>query len=306
MRAQIIILIISATTKFCGAKVKPVVTFTPNWRIILLYESMTLSCNLGSQAQDYPRYYWSKDGKLLSHHQRTIQIELSSEEDTGTYQCWINGGLKSDPVKLDVINTHLILQIPPVIYIGEPLTLRCHTFSTYQKINTTFFKNKTAIHFSVDDNELRFNSVDLNVAGIYHCSQQIFLHGKYKMFSATMIVSVQERPHTSLTGKMLTTRWVLVIILLLLLCSALLVFMCRHKLRFTRCRQMHAITEPERRRYSEEEDLHYSFIDMSHLPGGFPTQRSEHHDYSTVYSLITEAPSAADAGVGTETSLTTW
>ncbi|CAJ0945824.1 unnamed protein product [Ranitomeya imitator] len=219
-----------------GAEVKPVVAFMPNWRIILLYESVTLSCNLGSKAQENPRYYWTKDSKLLSYHQQTIQIESSLEEDTGTYQCWTNRGFKSDPVRLDVVNSHLILQIPPVIYIGEPLTLRCHTFSTHQKTNTTFFKNKTAIHFSVNDNELRFTSVGLNVAGIYHCSQQIFIQKKYKMFNATMIVSVQE---------------------------------------------------PERRHYSEE-DVCYSYIDMNHISGGIPARNSERHEYSTVYSLITE------------------
>ncbi|XP_069584883.1 low affinity immunoglobulin gamma Fc region receptor III-A-like isoform X2 [Ranitomeya imitator] len=287
MRAQIIILIISAATKLCGAEVKPVVAFMPNWRIILLYESVTLSCNLGSKAQENPRYYWTKDSKLLSYHQQTIQIESSLEEDTGTYQCWTNRGFKSDPVRLDVVNSHLILQIPPVIYIGEPLTLRCHTFSTHQKTNTTFFKNKTAIHFSVNDNELRFTSVGLNVAGIYHCSQQIFIQKKYKMFNATMIVSVQEQPHTSLGGKSSTSPWVLVVALLLLLFAALLIFMCRYKLHFTRCRQLNTITEPERRHYSEE-DVCYSYIDMNHISGGIPARNSERHEYSTVYSLITE------------------
>ncbi|XP_077116126.1 low affinity immunoglobulin gamma Fc region receptor III-A-like [Ranitomeya variabilis] len=287
MRAQIIILIIPAATKLCGAEVKPVVAFMPNWRIILLYESVTLSCNLGSKAQENPRYYWTKDSKLLSYHQQTFQIESSLEEDTGTYRCWTNRGFKSDPVRLDVVNSHLILQIPPVIYIGEPLTLRCHTFSTHKKTNTTFFKNKTAIHFSVNDNELRFTSVGLNVAGIYHCSQQIFIEKKYKMFNATMIVSVQEQPHTSLGGKSSTSPWVLVVALLLLLFAALLIFMCRYKLHFTRCRQLNTITEPERRHYSEE-DVCYSYIDMNHVSGGFPARNSERHDCSTIYSLITE------------------
>ncbi|XP_044127702.1 low affinity immunoglobulin gamma Fc region receptor II-like isoform X2 [Bufo gargarizans] len=194
MRAQIIILIISATTEHCGAEVKPVVTFTPKWRIIFPYESVTISCNVGSTTQGNLRYYWSKDGKALSqsHHQRAIKIESASDENTGSYQCWVKAELKSDAVRLEVVGTPLILQTPSVVYVGEPLTLRCHSFFSYKKTNTTFYKNKTAIHFSVNDTELRFTSVDWNVAGSYSCSQKILLHETYKTFNATATVSVQE------------------------------------------------------------------------------------------------------------------
>ncbi|XP_040267736.1 low affinity immunoglobulin gamma Fc region receptor II-like isoform X2 [Bufo bufo] len=194
MRAQIIILIISATTEHCGAQVKPVVTFTPNWRIIFPYESVTISCNVGSTTQGNLRYYWSKDGKVLSqsHHQRTIKIGSASDENTGSYQCWAKAELKSDAVRLEVVGTPLILQTPSVVYVGEPLTLRCHSFSSYKKTNTTFYKNKTAIHFSDNNTELRFTSVDWNVSGSYSCSQKILLHETYKIFNATATVTVQE------------------------------------------------------------------------------------------------------------------
>ncbi|XP_066428551.1 uncharacterized protein [Eleutherodactylus coqui] len=174
---------------FLGAEVKPMVTFTPDWGIIFQYESVTISCNVEFMAQENPRYHWSKDGKLLPHHhQRMIKLEPASEENGGTYQCWAKD-LKSDPVRLDVVGVPLNLQAPPVIYLEEPLTLRC--YSCYQRTNTTFFKNKTAIHFSVNDCELLFPSVDWSVAGSYSCSQQLFLGSKYKTFSASTIVSVR-------------------------------------------------------------------------------------------------------------------
>ncbi|XP_075700647.1 low affinity immunoglobulin gamma Fc region receptor III-A-like [Rhinoderma darwinii] len=274
MRAQILILIILAAIKHCGAEDKPMVTFTPNWRIIFIYESVTISCNIGSAAQENPRYYWSKDGKPLSHLQ-TIKIESASAENSGNYQCWVKAGLKSDPVRLDVVGIPLILQTPSVIYIGEPLTLRCHSFSSYQKTNTTFYKNKTFIQFLVNDTELRFTSVDWNVAGSYRCSQQIFFQEKYKTFNAMTIVSVQERPHTSIGEMTSMSLWILVISLLLLLSAALLIFTFRHKLRIRGRPQQHSSTEPARKYCSEEDEVCYMYIDTNHLQRALNTQRPE-------------------------------
>ncbi|XP_066428550.1 low affinity immunoglobulin gamma Fc region receptor III-A-like [Eleutherodactylus coqui] len=267
MRAQIIILIISAATKLCGAEVKPMVTFTPDWRIIFQYESVTISCNVEFMAQENTRYYWSKDGKLLPHHhQRMIKLEPASEENGGSYQCWVKK-LKSDPVRLDVVGAPLILQAPPVIYLEEPLTLRCH--SRYQRTNTTFFKNKTAIHFSVNDCELLFPSVDWSVAGSYSCSQQLFLGSKYKTFSASTIVSVRERPPTTVGGMTSMFPWILTIVLLLQLsAAAFLLFKCRHRLRIRGRHQQHTITEPEGKCNSEEDDVCYMYVDVNHLQRG--------------------------------------
>ncbi|XP_071970811.1 low affinity immunoglobulin gamma Fc region receptor III-A-like [Engystomops pustulosus] len=256
--------------------------------------------------EDNTRYYWSKDGNLLYHHQKNIRIESASDETRGTYQCWLEVGLKSDPVRLDVVGTPLILQAPPLIYIGEPLTLRCHTFASYNiSTNTTFFKDKMMIHFSVDDNELHFPSVNQSVAGSYSCSQQIFLHEKYKMFSAKTTVSVQEKPHTNLGGKSSTLPWILVVSFLLLLSTVLLIFRSRHKLGHCCCHQKFTITESGRRCSEEDVDMYYTSVDINHLKRVSATHRPDTHDYSIIYSLVTEAPSAVSEVEGRRITFTT-
>ncbi|XP_056401117.1 low affinity immunoglobulin gamma Fc region receptor III-A-like [Hyla sarda] len=301
MRVPILLLILSAATNRCGTEVQPVVTFTPNWRIILLYESVTISCNIGSATQENPRYDWSKDGELLPHHEQRISIDQASYENSGRYQCWVNKALKSDPVRLDVIGGRLILQSPPIIYIGDPLTLRCHSHLSYDKTNTTFFKNKTIIGFSVSDTELRFASVDQNVTGAYRCTQKIRTQqNNYKVFQAMTFVSVQERPQTSPGEMAPMTIWILVgVFFLFLLFSVLLIFMCRHKLH-----QQHTITERERKDYLEEDEVYYTYIHPDCLQRGLPSQRRDSHDYSTVYSVVMAAPTSENNVEGAETSMT--
>ncbi|XP_075139683.1 uncharacterized protein LOC142214643 [Leptodactylus fuscus] len=307
MRAQVLLLliiIISAATSHCAAEVKPLVTLTPNWGTVLAYEAVTISCNAGSEAQENTRYYWSKNGELLFDHQQMMKIELASEENSGSYQCWTNEGLKSDPVRLDVIGRFLVLQAPPVIYIGDPLTLRCHSYSAYQKTNTTFFKNKSIIHFSVSEDQLHFSHVDRSMAGSYSCSQQIYKHKQYKTYSATTIVSVQERPHAPVSGNPLVLPWILVLAVLFLLAAALLIFLCRHQLRIRGRHQQHTITGPETKHNSEEDEVCYTYINVNQSQRAVPAKRLNSHDYCIVYATVT-APSAGGAVEGTGTSLTT-
>ncbi|XP_069806363.1 low affinity immunoglobulin gamma Fc region receptor III-B-like isoform X2 [Dendropsophus ebraccatus] len=278
----------TVTSSGGGAEVKPVVTFSPNWRIILSYEPVTISCNIGSMAPKNPRYYWSKDGQRQSHHSQTIKINSTSSEHSGRYQCWTNSDLRSDPVRLDVVLSHLILQTPPIIYIGEPLTLRCHSYSWYIKTNTTFYKNKTVINFSENDNELRFAMVDWNVTGFYSCSRQISFNGVYRTYHATAMVTVRERPplpSPSPDEKTSVSPWILLAAPLPLLSVPLLFFMCRRR------HQQHTITESERKD-KEEDDVCYTYIHPDYLQRGLPCERRDSHDYSTVYSLVTAAPTA--------------
>ncbi|XP_040267737.1 low affinity immunoglobulin gamma Fc region receptor II-like isoform X3 [Bufo bufo] len=194
----------------------------------------------------------------------------------------------------------LILQTPSVVYVGEPLTLRCHSFSSYKKTNTTFYKNKTAIHFSDNNTELRFTSVDWNVSGSYSCSQKILLHETYKIFNATATVTVQERPQILLSGMTPRSTWILVIALLLLLSAALLIFMWRHKLQIRGQHLENTITEPQRKCGSEEDDVCYTYIGMKHVQTALPAQQPD-DDYSIVYSLVTPAVGTVE---GTDSSLT--
>ncbi|XP_063803833.1 low affinity immunoglobulin gamma Fc region receptor III-B-like [Pseudophryne corroboree] len=185
--------VIFTLTLYVGAAVRPAVTVTPNWSNIFLYESVTLTCNTGSTVHENQTYYWYRDNRKISIHQQRFTIQSAGDDDRGDYQCRTRTSQKSDPVGLRVFNNMLILQRPPMVYDGDPLTLRCHSFHGYNATNTTFYRNNTVLQFSVNHTELHFTKVDLHETGpgTYRCTKLIYHHGKYQAYSAETWVSVQ-------------------------------------------------------------------------------------------------------------------
>ncbi|XP_068108260.1 Fc receptor-like protein 3 isoform X2 [Hyperolius riggenbachi] len=156
------------------AIIRPVVTFTPEWRHIVLGDSLTISCDLGSPAQENETFIWYRDERLMDFHQQNITIESASAVfHGGDYQCRTNTSDVSDPLKLHISLTWVLLQKPPNVYEGSPLTLRCHSAPLYNGTNTTFYKDGQVIQFSVNDSELHIDKVDRSATGIYNCTKII-------------------------------------------------------------------------------------------------------------------------------------
>ncbi|XP_077320170.1 Fc receptor-like B [Lithobates pipiens] len=159
-----------------GGAIKPVVTFTPNWRNILYHDNVTLTCGVPSTAPEEPRtYHWYKDKRPIpGDHQRLHIIGSSVEEGRGDYQCQTIGGDISDPVFLNVTLNHVILQRPPsVIYEGDPLTLRCHHCRLYDAINTKFYKDNQEIKSSESHSTFHIPNITRSQSGRYKCTKQI-------------------------------------------------------------------------------------------------------------------------------------
>ncbi|XP_075047881.1 putative high affinity immunoglobulin gamma Fc receptor IB [Mixophyes fleayi] len=102
--------------------VRPVVTFTPNWRKIFTKETVTLTCDVGSTAEGTQRYYWYRNNNEMSSTERDITITSATEQDSGDYQCSTGNGILNYPVRLEVnAKAYLILQAPPSIFEGGPI-----------------------------------------------------------------------------------------------------------------------------------------------------------------------------------------
>ncbi|XP_072284135.1 low affinity immunoglobulin gamma Fc region receptor III-A-like [Pyxicephalus adspersus] len=271
--------------------VKPVVTFTPDWKDIFIYESVTITCHVGSTVQANQRYFWYKDTKPISVHKPSFTIQSADDSDIGEYQCRTQTSQKSDPAKLGVINYLLILQRPLVVYEGNPFTLRCHSYPKLHAMNTAFYKNRALLQFSVEDDNLHFTKVDHNASGIYQCTKQIYYNKELRNVSAEIYLYVKDRRKT-----VHSFPWIPVLLALLLtfiICPLLYKF--RYKLYplMRGCLQNYPVTdssEPEEQNKTGE-DVSYSSIETGNLQKACPVSQHQNLDYSIVYSHVNHVDS---------------
>ncbi|KAM8966359.1 Fc receptor-like protein 5 [Pelodytes ibericus] len=151
------------------AAVRPVVSFSPNWGKILNGESITLTCNVDPGDQGDQKYYWYNDGQVMYEYGENFTIHQAEWSDTGNYQCQTSTSNISDSLRLDVSNDRVILQMPPSVYEGDNLTLRCHYWPSYEAANTLFYKDQRYIKWSVTDSDLQLGIVNKSTAGNYTC-----------------------------------------------------------------------------------------------------------------------------------------
>ncbi|XP_071970789.1 low affinity immunoglobulin gamma Fc region receptor III-B-like isoform X2 [Engystomops pustulosus] len=173
--------------------VRPVVTLTPIWREVIYQDPVTITCDVGSPAQEERKYYWYKDGEPMGRDQQSFRIDHVQEEHVGNYQCGTSTKNLSPPVTLTASQEYLILQRPPAIYEGDPLTLRCHSAYGFNGTNTTFYKEDKEIKFSVSDPEFHMDAIDGGASGTYRCTQVLLHHSDltYHTYSANTSISVQ-------------------------------------------------------------------------------------------------------------------
>ncbi|XP_041429539.1 Fc receptor-like protein 4 isoform X2 [Xenopus laevis] len=174
-----------------GALVRPVVSFSPNWATISLHDSITLTCNVSSTSLLNQRYSWYKDNERIKGEEQNFRIENAEEKDSGNYQCQTGTSERSDPVRLDVTNERLILQAPPSVYEGDPLTLRCYTPNSIGK-EVTFYKDNVIISSSPTDTVTLDTSVGMT--GTYRCKALLpsELHCYSHYTSAEIVITIQE------------------------------------------------------------------------------------------------------------------
>ncbi|XP_073465561.1 low affinity immunoglobulin gamma Fc region receptor III-A-like [Aquarana catesbeiana] len=274
--------------------VKAMVTFTPDWKNILIYESVNITCNVGPSTHEKLRYYWYKDTKPIKEHRPSFTIQSADESDIGEYQCCTNTSQKSDPAKLGVIHFPLIFQRPLVIYEGNPLTVRCHSRPGIYATNTTFYKNGTLLQFSVTIDHLQFTKVDHNMAGTYHCTKQIYYNKKLQIYYAETYISVEENVFLDERRAVHSFPWIPVsIALLLIFILSLLLFIFRQQLSLLirGGPQNYPVTEPVELN-KVEEDVSYSCINTDNLEEACPAPKHQRDDHSITYSLVACADSS--------------
>uniref|UniRef100_A0A803KEL1 High affinity immunoglobulin gamma Fc receptor I n=1 Tax=Xenopus tropicalis TaxID=8364 RepID=A0A803KEL1_XENTR len=174
-----------------GALVRPVVSFSPNWATIAKNDSITLTCTVGPTAPLSQRYSWYRDNRRINGEERSFIIGKAEEKDSGNYQCQAGTSERSDPVRLSVTNDRVILQAPPSVYEGDPLTLRC--YNPYTKAqNVTFYKDNVTISSSLTDTLTLVGSMAMN--GTYTCIKYLQRHAiRYSPYtSAEIVITIQE------------------------------------------------------------------------------------------------------------------
>ncbi|XP_075700823.1 high affinity immunoglobulin gamma Fc receptor I-like isoform X2 [Rhinoderma darwinii] len=176
-----------------GASSKPWVTFTPNWHKILLHENITITCNEESNKQTNGKYDWYKNNVTMNENERSILIKSIKMENAGEYECQTGDGEKSDRVQLQVSPSWVILQVPPSVYEGDAINLRCQPYSeNYFKVQSvTFYKDGHVIKHSQKNPELHFDRVSLKDTGKYKCEITLFRYKAYT-YSDDAFISVKE------------------------------------------------------------------------------------------------------------------
>uniref|UniRef100_A0A803JEH8 Ig-like domain-containing protein n=1 Tax=Xenopus tropicalis TaxID=8364 RepID=A0A803JEH8_XENTR len=169
-----------------GSAVRPVVSFLPNWDTIFIGDFVSVKCELASTAHKDQIYYWYKDNVYLHKGQPSFFISSATLMDGGDYQCQTGTSLKSDSVRLSISQEYVILQKPPVVYEGDTLILRCHSFPGYKSKETTFYKHGTVLR-SLGD----LYSGDCTT-GRYKCSKYVHHAQGFHFYSAEAYISAKE------------------------------------------------------------------------------------------------------------------
>ncbi|XP_056401330.1 sialoadhesin-like isoform X4 [Hyla sarda] len=186
----------------CSGAVRPVVTLTLNWENVLLGDSVTLTCDIGSAVLENQTYYWYKGKEQMENNQKNIKIRSASWTDLGSYKCHSSLSDICHPINLYIREAPLILQKPPSIYEGKSLTLRCHSPPRYNVLNTTFYKEDIEIQSSANNSELYIKKATRDVTGKYRCSKVRQIGNGYQRIHAESYIHVTiatVRPVVTLT-----------------------------------------------------------------------------------------------------------
>ncbi|KAG8560151.1 hypothetical protein GDO81_014812, partial [Engystomops pustulosus] len=172
------------------AAIRPVVTFTPNYKKIFPSEKMTMTCDVGSTIGEGMDYIWYKDNSPV-HNGKSFTIQYAGTSHSGSYRCQTRPGEISDPVTLGVIHGWVILQTPLHVYEGDDINIRCHHYPGYYGGQTIFYKDNKVIRDWGDDAEYNISNVSRTTAGTYRCRKYVYRHLLYYQHEDKVSVTVQ-------------------------------------------------------------------------------------------------------------------
>ncbi|XP_040187954.1 high affinity immunoglobulin gamma Fc receptor I-like [Rana temporaria] len=162
------VILIGIMTDSQGASERPIVTFNPNWAKVFTGESITMTCYT-SLAHQNQRFSWYKDDEQLPVNGQTYTISYTRTGHTGNYQCGTTFNETSGISSLEVIYGYLILQVPPFVYEGDDVPMRCYSWPGYSVRRTMFFKDNAVIRPLKAETNLIIDNVNKDAAGTYKC-----------------------------------------------------------------------------------------------------------------------------------------
>ncbi|CAN2390637.1 hypothetical protein PRIEUP_LOCUS674, partial [Pristimantis euphronides] len=169
-----------------------VVTFRPNFGKILTTESMTLTCNVDPKIKNKQEYYWYKDSNQMNITQQSFTIQDALISDSSYYQCHSTDTHISEPLRLDVSNSNLIVQAPPLILEGDSLTLNCHSRWGLDLPRTEFHKDGQLLKVLENSSALLMGKVYNNLTGIYKCTKQNIKISFRRKYVADFLLPITE------------------------------------------------------------------------------------------------------------------
>ncbi|XP_075137847.1 Fc receptor-like protein 3 [Leptodactylus fuscus] len=174
-----------------GAAIRPVVTFTPDYKKIFTSEQITMTCDVASTIAEGMYYIWYKDSKQV-YNGKSYIIQNATISHGGSYQCQTRPGEVSDPARLDVSHDWVILQTPLYVYEGDEIYIRCHHYPGYPGGRTRFYKDKRNITDWSDNGEYYIRVVDRTTAGTYGCRKEVYHYGFSYQHEDEVSVSVED------------------------------------------------------------------------------------------------------------------
>ncbi|XP_077116149.1 Fc receptor-like protein 5 isoform X1 [Ranitomeya variabilis] len=173
---------------------RPVVSFTPDWRMMFYNETLTISCLHPYNVKDNDTYTWYRNDIQMDVKGQNFTVSSIQLYDRAVYQCQTRTSLKSEPVRPHVITDLTILRVSRYVFEGDILTLNC---DSRLDVNTTnaqvsFFRNYELVKPMNYETYLFVGKVDSTVTGRYKCAKKAIFKNEIKESTAEEIIEVTE------------------------------------------------------------------------------------------------------------------
>ncbi|XP_075700649.1 Fc receptor-like protein 4 [Rhinoderma darwinii] len=171
---------------------RPVVSFTPDWRIMFYNETLTISCLHPSNVQEEETYTWFRNNIQMDIKSQNFTISSIQLYDRAIYQCQTRSSVKSEPIRQHVITDLTILRVSRYVFEGDILTLKCDSRLDMNTTNAKalFSKNSELLKPKNYETYLYIGKVDKSVAGRYKCMKEALFKNDKKETDAEEVIEV--------------------------------------------------------------------------------------------------------------------
>ncbi|XP_038624283.1 low affinity immunoglobulin gamma Fc region receptor III-like [Tachyglossus aculeatus] len=146
-------------------------TLHPKWVNVFTGDKVTLKCDDPNSPGNITNTKWFRNGSALAIQTPSYSIQAAIFNDSGEYQCQMEGSNKSDLVQLDVSKDWLLLQTSSWVFLeGETVDLRCCSWKAQHLLKVTFYKDQRIMRFYSHNSRFSIPSATHSDSGSYHCT----------------------------------------------------------------------------------------------------------------------------------------